>query len=277
MIIYIDNTIAEHGKQVGITESEGDLFSSLACAHRRGECFFCGDIESVDWLRQNLDRCNNGINFNQIELGMLINSVKRMILISYDEQPKMPDFITEPMVTVISVEEAIRWCIYKPCIFVGESLYDYQFYSLIAERYMHKKLGKSNRARVYFEEECGGGTATCQSLEKCVKKLHLTLCVVDSDKKHGTTWRCKDVPAKGDTAKLLEKSKNKLIADGYEKLFELYCLEDIHEAENLIPFSVLHALAINKSEMLAGIRYLGQYRINATIRIIQQVPSKNCG
>ena len=23
--------------------------------------------------------------------------------------------------------------------------------------------------------------------------------------------------------------------------------------------------------------YLGQYRINATIRIIQQVPSKNCG
>lgn len=260
MIIYIDKTIAEHGKQVGMTEREADLFSSLACAHREGDCFFCGDIESVDWLRQNFDRCKNGIYMEVSELGILINSVERMILVSYDEQPEIPEFITEPKVTVISVDEAIRWRIYRPSVFVGESLYDYQFYSLIAERYMYKKLGKSNRVRFYFDEECGGGAATYQTLEKCVKKPRLTLCVVDSDKKHGRTWRCKDFPAKGDTAKQLERAQNRLIADGYEKLFELYCLEDIHEAENLIPFSVLHALAINKSEMLAGIRYLEKLR-----------------
>lgn len=106
-------------------------------------------------------------------------------------------------------------------------------------------------------DEIGGGDSTNRSLEKCVRNNHnLTFCLTDSDRKYGRTKKFGAEPSRGNTVRYLEQSAKNLLDDGLGNLFELYCL-DVHEAENLIPFSVLDDVAKNMlKEMAPGVAYL---------------------
>ena len=256
MIIYIDKSIAEHGKHAELTIEEETMFTELACAHRRGYCYLCGDVDSIDWLKQCLDIYRKGIYRKHAEMGTLLNAVQTLIVISYDEHPTLPTIIKDKA-RVISIEQAINFRLNEQCVLLGEFLYDCDFYKLVAARYMHAKRDTMKGISLSLRDVSGGGVTSNKVLEKSVsEEYHLTLCLADSDTKHGVTERYPNDPAKGDTANNLLNSKDALHAMGLGNLFEMYCLT-VHEVENLIPISVLDNIA-NKEviEMRPGVAYL---------------------
>lgn len=260
MIIYIDKSIAEHGD---ITDEEEVMFTELACAHRRGECYLCGAPDSIDWLKNKLSIFCKGIGTQYAEMSTLINSVDTLVVISYNEIPILPQIIEQKMsrfnesVRIISVNQAIQYHLGRQCILLGESLYDCAFYRIITNRYMYLNRKTIRGVCLSIIDEIGGGDSTNKSLEKCVRiNNNLTICLTDSDKKYDRTKKYGAEPSRGKTARDLESSAKVLVAEGLGKLFELYCL-DVHEAENLIPFSVLDNIAQKSiKEMAPGIAYL---------------------
>lgn len=260
MIIYIDKTIAEHEE---FTDDEELMFTDLACAHRHGDCYLCGAPDSIDRLKRDFTIFRKGIDTHYAEMGTLINAVETLIVISYDKSPVLPQIISDKKsksgesVRIFSVEQAIKYRINKPCILLGESLYDCDFYRLVMRWYMHSIRKSIRGVCPNLIDEPGSGDSTNRSLEKCVRINHnLTICLTDSDKKYDRSQKFGAEPSKGNTARYLIRSKASMIDEGLGDLFELYCL-DVHEAENLIPFCVLDDLAMNVvKEATPGIVYL---------------------
>lgn len=260
MIIYIDKSIAERGN---LTDAEEVMFTELACAHRRGDCYLCGAPDSIDWLKKELDIFRKGIDTRHAEMGALIHAVETLIVITYAETPILPQIICEKQnkpgerVRILSVSQAIEYRLNRQCILLGESLYDCDFYRLVTKRYMYLCQKTLRGVSLSIVDEIGGGDSTNKSLEKCVRNNHnLTFCLTDSDRKYGRTKEFGAEPSRGNTARFLEQSEKGLLSDGLGSLFEWYCL-DVHEAENLIPFSVLDEVAKNTiREMAPGIAYL---------------------
>lgn len=260
MIIYIDKSIAEHGN---FTDNEEVMFNELACAHRRGICYLCGAPESIDRLKKEWSIFRKGIDTQYAEIGTLFNVVDTLLVISYYASPILPKIIQNKLsqdrksVRVISVDQAIDYRLNRQCILLGESLYDCDFYRLITEYYLHSQQNAIRGISLSLVDEIGGGDSTNKALEKCVRKNHnLTFCLTDSDKKYDKSQKYGAEPSQGKTARSLIKSETELIKEGFRQLFELYCL-DVHEAENLIPFSILDDVAKNTiPQMLPGINYL---------------------
>ena len=259
MIIYIDKSIAKHGN---LTDSEEVMFTELACAHRRGDCYLCGAQDSIDRLKNELRIFQKGIGTRYAEIPALINAVETLIVISYDDEPTLPQIISEKQnrpgaVRIISVNEAINYRLNNQCILLGESLLDCDFYRLLATRYMYLNRKTIRGVWPALVDEIGGGDSMSKSLEKCVRNNHnLVFCLTDSDIKYDRSRKFGAAPSIGNTARYLDTSKEDLDSEGLGNLFELYRLE-VHEVENLIPFAVLEAVANSKTkEMLPGIAYL---------------------
>ena len=175
----------------------------------------------------------------------------------------MPQIIIEKQrkgelqIRTISVNQAVSYRLNKQCILLGESLYDCNFYRLLANRFMYYNRKTIRGVRPSLSDEIGGGDSINQALEKCIRNNHnLTFCLIDSDKRYDRSTKYGAEPAKGKTARNLERSSVELIDEGLGNLFDLYCLE-VHEVENLIPLCVLDAVANSTiREMLPGIAYL---------------------
>lgn len=260
MLIYIDKSIAGHGN---LTDVEEVMFTELACAHRRGDCYLCGAPASIDRLKTEIRAFQRGIGNRYAELTSLINTVETLIVISYSANPVLPQIIIEKQrkgelqIRTITVNQAISYRLNKQCILLGESLYDCNFYRLLASRFMYLNRKTIRGVRISLSDEIGGGDSINQSLEKCIRNnYNITFCLIDSDKKYDRSTKYGAEPARGKTAQKLDRSSAKLIDEGLGNLFDLYCLE-VHEVENLIPFSVLDAVANSTiKEMLPGIAYL---------------------
>lgn len=272
MIIYIDKSIAKHGN---LTDAEEVMFTELACAHRRGDCYLCGAPDSIDHLKKELNIFRKGIGNRYAELSALINAIETLIVISYDVSPVLPQIISEKQgkdgmqVRIITVNQAIQYRLNEQCILLGESLYDCIFYRLLTQRYMYLNRKTIRGVRPSLSDELGGGDSMDKSLEKCVRDNHnLTFCLTDSDIKYGRSHKYGAEPSIGNTARHLEDSKANLIKEGLSNLFELYRL-DVHEVENLIPFSILEEVANSTiKEMLPGVAYLKKLKAANLIEAI---------
>ena len=270
MIIYIDKTIAEHGD---FTYQEENMFTELACAHKRGDCFLCGHTLSIDRLKKDISAYRWGVDSNHSELGALFGEVETVVIITYGEKPNLPKSVERIIkaqneqqdgeeqqtkyVRVVSVEQAINYRLGDQCIFLCESTNDCALYKLFAERYMYSIRDRIRGVSLSLKDENGGGQTTFQQLEKCVRtEHHLTVCVTDSDKKHGVSEQFVNKPGLGQTASALLAAQNTLESEGLDTLFDLLVL-DVHEIENLLPLSVLDDVAQNGvQDARRGIDYL---------------------
>lgn len=241
MIIYIDKSIEEHGRLLGFSLEEKRMFENLAYAHWRGICFLCGDDKSIKWLRQKFPNYYKGINSRHAELGSLFDSVETMVVISYMEEPRLLKKL-EGKARVILVENALEYSIGEKCCLLGENYTDCDFYTLLADRYCALLPGKMRGIKLSFQNTLGGGGTSHKVFEDCVvANKKLTLCLADSDIKYDFTKKYPKV-SKGSTVKKLIEVNDSLSLKPYKQLFDFYEL-CVHEAENLIPISVLRAIS----------------------------------
>lgn len=259
MIIYIDKSIKVHGHHRTLSDAEKDMFVELACAHRRGDCYLCGDIDSIGWLMRSVGNSYRGIQKRFAETRSLIEKAETVIVISYDATPNLPKVFFEHSIKarVVTVQQAIHFRLNAQCILLGENLNDCIFYKLLAERYLYSELKGSKGISISFQQIPGGGDTTSIVLDNCVASDNrLTLCVVDSDIKYGKTDIFPQEPAKGGTVDKLNTVKYHLEKSTAKQLFDLLCL-DVHEVENLIPLSILREIAeTTVKDMLPGVEYL---------------------
>jgi len=250
MIIYIDKSIGERGKSEGFSAEEEMLFNQLAYAHIKGDCFLCGNIGSLDHLNASLGVSYRTVKKRYSESRTLMDAVDALLVISYEENPDLPEFLNGKS-RIISVDNAVSSRINEQCRLLGENLNDCAFYKLLAERYLHTYPHKIKDVNISFQDELGGGVTTDTVFEKSIDiDKHLTLCLVDSDTKHDKSTVYRNDPAIGDTARKLLKTEKRLSEKSF---FELYCLP-VHEAENLIPISILKEIANDSSpDMIPGI------------------------
>ena len=253
MIIYIDKTIEVQGKSKGFSTDEEILFNQLAYAHIKGDCFLCGHIGSLDHLNESVGVSYRTVKKRYSESRTLMDAVDTLLVISYDENPDLPEFLKGKS-RIISVDTAVASRINEQCRLLGENLNDCAFYRLLAERYLRKFPQRIKDVNISFQDELGGGVTTNAVFEKNIDvDRHLTLCLVDSDTKHDKSTLYRNEPGIGDTARNLLKAERKL---SDKNLFELYCLP-VHEAENLIPISILKEIANESSpDMMPGINCL---------------------
>lgn len=260
MIIYIDKSVGDHGRKEGLSEDEKLLFTELVIGHQRGNCLLCGDLTSIEWLMRSLGGVQGSlyrkVHSKHAETRAILDSVETLLVISFDEQPNIPAFIKDKA-RLFTVPQAINYHLNEKSILLGENLNDCKFYELLAERYLYSYPKKIKGTSLSFHHEPGGGVLTNTVFEKCVEvDKRLTLCLVDSDIKHGPTAKYPNEPSRGDTVHRLIDSETALRKRVNAQIFELYCLP-VHEVENLIPISVLNDIANSTvRDMIPGVSYL---------------------
>lgn len=248
MVFYIDRSIHNTLLMRELSEDEEVFFANLANKHRVGNCYLCGDIDSLETLSHRLGNPSGNI-YRQIinhysESGTVINTVGTVIVLSFEEsihQDKLPSILqTEDKVNFVPISAAQNWSQDHLCCLLGENLNDCDFYESIATYYCSKHGIKGLQIR--FHHENGGGNTICHVLKKCVQNdKSTTLCIVDSDKKYGISKEYPQSPALGDTCLNAQEVSNALKHSNPFPPHMLYIL-DVHEVENLIPIAILQML-----------------------------------
>lgn len=247
MVFYVDHSIHNTLLTRALSEDEEVFFANLANKYRAGNCYLCGDIDSIEALSRQLGNPSGNI-YRQImnhysESGNVINAVETVVVLSFEDgfqQDKLPSILqTEDKVYFVHISIAKNWSQeYQSCL-LGENLIDCAFYENIATHYCINHGIKGLQVR--FHQENGGGNTICQVLNKCVQNdKSLTLCIVDSDKKYGTSEEYPQSPALGGTCLNAQKA-SKALKDNSLPPHMLYIL-DVHEVENLIPMAILQQL-----------------------------------
>ena len=260
MIIYIDRSIGEIGKEKGLNNDERVLFEQLVLSHKKGICLLCGERTSIEWLAVFMGGWCGEI-YKRIceespQIKAIVNAVETLLVLSHTDEPTLPGFIQEKC-RVLIVQDATKYNLFLPCSLVGENLNDCAFYKLVAERYCC--LQNIKGIDLKFRDELGGGDTMATVFEKCVviDKV-LTLCLMDSDIKYGPTKEFPQMPQAGETAGKLLGKYQKLVETHNAATFDFYCIE-AHEIENLIPMAVLERVAVTTPDMINGVNYLKKF------------------
>lgn len=248
-IFYIDISVGKELSSRSLNDDEELFFHDLASAHRRGYCYLCGDMNSLECFCNQKDTFISGV-FNYIlnhysESGPAMKTVQSVCVLTYQDTPdfsSLPDLLKEDNKCLfIHIPDAIqyKWGLHTKCYLLTENLHDGEFYQYMAKHYCfsHGLYSQS----VQFHMENGGGNTLCDVLEKCISKdKALVLCITDSDRKHGRTRKFPNDPAMGDTYLRAKKVSDKLS----DSVHPPHCLHPIHvcEVENLIPLSLLQQL-----------------------------------
>ena len=258
MVIYIDNSIYLHGSLNTLSEEELLLFSDLASSHRHGNCLLCGDIHSIEYLIGILGGLFSDI-YKKIRdrystAFSIINYVETVLVLTYSDTPTVPEIVKDKG-RILKIPDALNCSHDYLCALVAENGDDCKFYRLIADRYIYDNTLKG--VKCTFRNEPGGGSTINYQFQKCVKELQeLTLCLVDSDVKHGPTKEYPNSPSMGGTAKCVKRTFANMRRSGIPSIYELYCSENIHEIENLIPLAVLDKIALSCPDTNGGVSLL---------------------
>lgn len=257
MIIYIDKTIGERLKKEKLTDDERALFGKLAMSRRDGKNILLGDRESLRMLEEQADdlpgRIFAKIRGKSAEDRSIIETVERVVVISYEETPKAPDFVCRRAL-LVSIAQAIDSGLASTCCLIGENYDDCEFYTGIGYWYCEDK--GINGPRIVFENILGGGATTCDVLKRYVTvNKRLTLCVSDSDYTRDPFFSAVPAPEKGDTAKKIEEEEAEIQKSGEYFPFSVYILP-VHEIENLIPIRSLEEIEKGMPNLKKGLDLL---------------------
>ena len=258
-IYFIDRSIEKELSARALKMEECLFFQDLAIAYQRGDCYLCGDLASLDILCQNQTGITQNIyqviKNRHLESGATMNAVQRVFVLTYQKDPNpvsLPTILqNEDKCCFIHIPTAIRenWRLSTACCILSENLDDIEFYLFMAKHYCLER--HIPHQRIGFHRENGGGSTTCDVFEKCIVQDRApVLCLVDSDRKHGTTKTFPNEPAKGETLNRLQKTAERLaVHDTYppHHSFPLH----VHEVENLIPSQLLQKLS---QELLPDMR-----------------------
>lgn len=266
MVFYIDHSIHDVLITRELSEGEAIFFADLATMHRKGICYLCGNILSLDDLSQKLGTPSSSIyrsvKNQYAESGAVMSAVQTVIVLTFDNNSSsenLPSILQErDKICLISVAMAQNWSQNKQCCLLAENLKDCKFYERIAAYYCltHNIKG----LRISFHHENGGGNTTCKVLQKCVsEERFLTLCIVDSDIKHGISTDYPNEPAKGTTYQSAKQVSDDLSLDKSLPPHAFFPL-DIHEVENLIPISILRRMEDQLPAIKEGLDLLEQLR-----------------
>lgn len=266
MVFYIDDTIFAEFSSREITEDECIFFEKLAVSRRYGHCTLLGDLSSLEILARRLPEtgrnCFQSIVSRYSEQGALLSITQTVFILTFksDLQPEdLPDCVKTKYCYIIPIGVARTWFLDKPCYLLAENTVDCSFYRLVAEYYCRKH--GYQKVTTSFLPEHGGGNTMDQVLENCLcEHKVITLCIVDSDQKHGASPDYPNRPKKGDTLRNV-KSKSKKLKENPtlppHHVVPLY----VHEVENLIPTSVLEGLLTDLPAMKPGLAFLKQLRL----------------
>lgn len=259
MIIYIDNSIAEHLENNALCEKQRDFFIQLALSHQYGRCILCGDIFSIEALSSCLPNVGGEIYKkianHFIETRQIIDKVDCVLVLSFLNKSTLPDFL-DGKSKIVKLDDAADFSLQGKCCLLSESTYDCDFYILLGQRYCHQQ--KMRGVDIALHQELGGGGATGTVLKKCIcDDKTPTLCIADSDLRHGRSRKFPGKPSKGNTAKKLLKISKTLETQAVP--FCVMCLP-VHEVENLIPITTLDALLTSMPLLVNGIATLKRLR-----------------
>lgn len=237
MVIYIDNSIARRYKENAPCGDEIVFFGDLVSAHRKGNCYLCGDASSIEYIQgvltYPLDLTCKEIRYDDRELGSIIESVECVLVLSYDRTPKLPKFIGLKSL-VCNLPLVLNYKLHYECALVAENNDDCKLYELIAKWYIG--VQRIRGVNVSFSYTPGGGSTIVDSISNCLsKEKRPTLCLVDTDKLYSG---CLDRNDLGDTAKDAKEAFEALQTTLDSRPFKFDILP-AHEAENLIPLSIL--------------------------------------
>lgn len=262
MVFYIDHSIHDVLETRRLSEEEAIFFANLANMYRKGVCYLCGDIKSLDTLSRQLGNPSGNI-YHLVEKcyaesGAVMGVVQTVIVLTFQESPSsdnLPDILqVQNKAFFIPVSVAQSWSLNKKCCLLAENLSDCVFYERIAAYYCFK-YGISG-VQICFHHENGGGNTTCDVLKKCVQdEKELTLCIIDSDRKHDVSEKYPNTPARGDTFRRTNRISKELLKDTNLPPHALYPL-DVHEVENLIPQQILKQIQKQLPSMDRGLNLL---------------------
>lgn len=242
-IYFIDHSIEREFSTRALKIEEELFFHDLASAYQRGDCYLCGDLASLGVLCQKqtgiAQNIYQVIKNRHLESGAAMNAVQIVFVLTYQETPSLsllPEILqNESKCCFIHIPTAIRenWHLSTECCLLTENLADIELYLFMAKHYCLKR--HIPHQRIGFHRENGGGNTTCDVFEKCIVQDKVSvLCIVDSDRKHGTTKAYPNEPAIGDTLNRVQKTAKRLSDHGVHPPNHLFPLH-VHEIENLIP------------------------------------------
>jgi hypothetical protein len=116
---------------------------------------------------------------------------------------------------------------------ICEDLYDAEFYKHILKWYINDKKSKLNYS---FHNQGGGGKNIARTVKEELNKKHITICIVDTDKKYANY-----IPAKDSTY-------NECEPVGKDVEYYNFLPLDVHEIENLIPLNYIDVAFSNYTE-----------------------------
>lgn len=266
MVFYIDYSIHDVLNTRKLSEEEAIFFADLSNMYRKGACYLCGNINSLDILSQQLgnpsDNIYRSVKKCYAESGAVMRAVQTIIVLTFLESPSIDDLPeilqVQNKAIFIPISVAQKWSPNKKCCLLAENLNDCTFYERIAAYYCLKHGIKG--IQICFHHENGGGNTICDVLRKCVQKeKEFTLCIIDSDKKHGVSDEYPNEPARGDTFCRASRVSTELLKDTDLPPHALKPL-DVHEVENLIPQQVLEQIQKELPAMDRGLDLLEKLR-----------------
>ena len=236
---------------------ESVLFNNLAISYKEGRCFLFGSYSSLEILSKKSGSPAKELyryaSYSNAEARSAIENVTKLIVLSYSNSAALPDFISLDKCIVISINKALKLSIAEEPILLCEDLVDCKFYELIGNYYISQH--KVTNAHLSFFHYSGGGQNTSGCLTEVVQNRHrITLCITDSDIKYGKTKKFQNLPT-GNTALAIRNVINSFKRNNITEIYFFHLL-NVHEAENLIPISILDSLSQKSPEMKAGINTL---------------------
>lgn len=241
MLFYIDKTIGAEIEANNLSSNEIMVLQSLAVAVQRGNCIVCGEYHCLTVLANLSD--NIGVVFRKIlsKYAMqrsIMEKVNIIFCISKGNALDLPPFIVDKVRELqIDAIANLQLDLFQKCVLVCENQHDCEYYSLLGAVYCFE-----NRLHDYpirFTFQGGGGQTTADSYENMVcREKRPTLCIVDSDKRHGNNCEfgktCKDVI-----------SKTTMFSNETPP-FQTYILP-VHEIENIVPIPILERIYSKKN------------------------------
>ncbi|EIL8372590.1 hypothetical protein LME41_003126 [Vibrio alginolyticus] len=209
-----------HGQRVHIIKSQKNV---------------CDDIINAGFYGERYEKYAEDLRQYKNELNQFKNSFNYTFTLDFDidnENSFSKSEINGHTNITLSYKLAKLESFYRGAILLGEDETDCEFFDLIASVYAKTNYGKSIISCINYLE--GGGSKTHPKYLRMMRDNTFGLCIVDNDKKHPES-------KEGSTSSNFKNNgKERGLNNNQESI-----VLDFHEAESIIPDSILSAIIDN--------------------------------